>query len=211
MRTFKSRRAVDSPHRPAPFVFRPSTAWIVGIAAGLALALWVVIEARHGLGTLTRRLPQMAIFAILVGAVFVRPCVEVGPDGVSIHNVVRGFYVPFGVLAELGTEFCLTVIDTTGHSYRAWSAPAASRITARKSAAPARDFPRYPMSTNLPVDTSRSDADSIARVIRKLKTDFDGRNPGGVTAVEVTTTWSRRVLVALAVAVLLTVATALSG
>lgn len=210
MPAFRSARTVDDQRSPM-FVFRPRTAWVVGVAAGVALVLWVVIEARQGAWTLAKRLPQMAVFGTIVYAVFVRPCVEVDPNGVTVRNVVRDVRIPFRVLADVGTEFSLRLTATSGRTYQSWSAPAASRITQRKVADPHRDFPRYPTPADLPVDTSRSDADSIARVVRKLKSTFDREQAALRSPGEVSTTWPAGMLTCLAVAVLLTVVAAWWG
>lgn len=141
------------------------------------------------------------------------PCsvarVVVSAWGVVLRNVLRDVHIPFEALADIGTQYALTLTTVDGHRFQAWAAPAAGRLGAarmteeeRKALTWSGPLDEIPSSAAL-----RSDAGAVAVVIRRR-----WQRPSPVDAVDighiplpgaqVRIRWASGVLMALAVCAL---------
>lgn len=187
----------------AEYVFRPKIGLAICVAWASLTLLWMVVEARRDLVPMIIRLPLAGTLGLLVFAAFGRPCVTISDDGVSLHNLFRNVWIPFGQMTDVTTQFCLTITDRNGRRHNAWAAPAAGRGILGSIAGPAtRPNPFATMPGPL-IDTTRSDADSVARAVRNLRSAAADPSTPGLDQVraEVATP----VLIPLAIGILLTV------
>lgn len=150
-------------------VFRPPIGILVTALWVVVTLLWAVVAATAGWGALAGQVPLMLLLATLVHAACGRPLVAVGPDGVLLRNVFRDVRVPWSALAAVDTRYALTLSDHAGRRFRAWAAPAPSRLsTARATPSDLRSVGWDPADGPIPVSaTLRSDAGAAAALIRR--------------------------------------------
>ena len=97
---------------------------------GLAIAIWVLaglalvaMLTQGGIEGLIRGATWALLPALLVWALFWRPCVIVDDGGVELINVVRTIRLPWPSITEVDTRWALTLHTAYGR-YAAWAAPA---------------------------------------------------------------------------------------
>ena len=170
------------------FVFRPRTGLVVSLAWLLISVLWVVVEARNGIGAVLSALPLIATLAVGMLMLFGRPSVTVSRSTVLIRNVLRDVLIPFDAVADIGTQYCLKITDRAGRSYQAWAAPAPSRFSTTRvtdeelRALALQDQDSVPASATL-----RSDAGAVAATISVRMNAYRGSGApalGNGTAIE---------------------------
>jgi len=186
----------------AEFVFRPWTGFAVCLAWGTVAIAIVLAELHAGWFEAVRAAPTIAVSSSVVYAVFGRPRVMVWPDGVLLRNVLRDVYIPFAALAELGTQYALTVRTVDGRQHRSWAAPATGRIgAARLTEADRRTLGFSDWTDEIPSSAGlRSDAGAAAVAIRRRWRPRDrAAEAGSMAGVEVR--WSATSLRMIAVCV----------
>jgi hypothetical protein len=197
---------------PGEFLFRPTSAYVLGGTWALVTAVWLgLAAATDGPVGLLRQLPPAVFAAATVVVVLVRPSVRVDADGVLVRNPLRDVTVPWGALGELSTQYVLTLTCRSGRRVQAWAAPAGSRIGAARVTD--RDVQALgwrpgdgPIAASA---TIRSDSGAAAVAVRRGWQRYlaDGARDGGAAIPTETVRWSVPVLVVEAVAL---VAAALS-
>jgi hypothetical protein len=214
---------VTSAKRPSgatvdQFVFRPRTG-LVACALWAALAVvWLAIELPTGWASAAARLPLIGAISTVVYAVFYRPRVIVSGDDVLVVNVIRDIDIPFRALADVQTQYALTLTTVDGRRFQAWAAPASGRIGASRVTEEERKTLSWNGSMDeIPASASlRSDAGAAAVAIRRrwqppsgavlpvagaasIGDDIptDGLRPDGLHSVRIR--WASRVLLVFAV------------
>ncbi len=116
-------------------VYRTLPARIVGwlMVGGAMLFGFTVIRTEAQLGR-SVLLPMAVVLVVVsvVWAVLLRPHVELRADGVTNRNVVTDTHVPFSRLAEVGHQWALELIDTSGHRHSSWAVPKQREFSARR-------------------------------------------------------------------------------
>jgi len=105
-------------------VLRPASAlWTFGIVA--AFLLWLFSDAviRGAWEYALTALPWLLLILWVVYVVVLRPCVALGPDGITIVNVFRRHRVPWLLVDDFTTRFSLLVRLRDGRTIRSWGAP----------------------------------------------------------------------------------------
>ncbi len=189
-------------------VFRPLTGLVITGLWMVATAGWVAAAAAAGPGSLLGQLPSMLVIGCLVYAGGTRPLVAVGPDGVLLRNAYRDVRVPWSALAAVDTRYALTLTTGAGQHYRAWAAPAPSRLgAARATPSDLRAVGWDPADGPIPASaTVRSDAGAAAALIRRLW-DPTSNTPDATSRAEVR--WASGILLGTALAAAATGVTAL--
>lgn len=107
-------------------VFRTLPARIFGwslVVATVALAVLLVQgEQQRELDIMT----PVAVTGFVVAVVWVgllRPCVVLRSDGVVLRNLLIDTIVPFSRLQEVGREWSLELVDTSGRKHSSWAVP----------------------------------------------------------------------------------------
>ena len=111
-------------------VFRPLFVRVLSVVVWVLLVVFWALSWRDGAGPGLRTTPVLLLIAVLVYALFWRPCVRVDEDGVTLVNVLRDVRVPFSVLQAVTTQFALTV-HSGDRKWAAWAAPAPGRTSVR--------------------------------------------------------------------------------
>ena len=101
--------------------FGRALAIFIWALAGLAL---VAMLTQGGVEGLARGAAWALLPAVLVWAMFWRPCVVVDDGGVELVNVFRTIRLPWPSITEVDTRWALTLHTAYGR-YAAWAAPAA--------------------------------------------------------------------------------------
>jgi hypothetical protein len=100
--------------------FGQGLAVLIWVLAGLALA---AILSQGGVEGLVRGAAWALLPALLVWAMFWRPCVVVDDGGVELVNVFRTIRLPWPSITEVDTRWALTLHTAYGR-FAAWAAPA---------------------------------------------------------------------------------------
>jgi hypothetical protein len=116
--------------------FARALAFFIWVLAGLAL---VAMVTQGGVGGLARGAAWALLPALLVWAMFWRPCVIVDDGGVELVNVFRTIRLPWPSITGVDTRWALTLHTAYGR-YAAWAAPASGwqrgrRLTAQDARA----------------------------------------------------------------------------
>jgi hypothetical protein len=116
----------STPARPRSerIVLRPASAlWTFGIVA--AFLLWLLTDAviRGAWEYALSALPWLLLILWVVYVLLLRPCVALGPDGITIVNVFRRHRIPWKLVDDFTTRFSLLVRLTDGRAIRSWGAP----------------------------------------------------------------------------------------
>ncbi|QTE28828.1 PH domain-containing protein [Pengzhenrongella sicca] len=192
---------------PSGQVFRPRSALPVAVVLALGALAWAgsaVVD--DGAAGLLRQLPAIVLATTAAAAVLVRPTVTVGPAGVALRGVLRDVDVPWAELAEVRTQYALTLVTRDGRRFAAWAAPAAgrfadARLTPREVAAmgldPARELPTVSGSVETP---SGAVADWVRRAWDRAPEDEPPGAASGGPGPGVRTRPARAVLAAVGIA-----------
>lgn len=100
--------------------FGRGLAVFIWVLAGLAL---VALVNQGGVDGLIRGGAWPLLAALLVWAMFWRPCVVVDDGGVELINVFRTIRLPWPSITEVDTRWALTLHTAYGR-FAAWAAPA---------------------------------------------------------------------------------------
>lgn len=101
--------------------FGRALAAFIWVLAGLAL---VAMLTQGGVQGLVRGAAWALLPALLVWAMFWKPCVIVDDGGVELVNVFRTIRLPWPSITTVDTRWALTLVTAYG-KYAAWAAPAA--------------------------------------------------------------------------------------
>jgi hypothetical protein len=105
-------------------VLRPASAlWTFGIVAAFLLWLFTDAVIRGAWAYALSALPWLLLILWVVYVVMLRPCVALGPDGITIVNVFRRHRIPWTLVDDFTTRFSLLVRLTDGRAIRSWGAP----------------------------------------------------------------------------------------
>jgi len=110
--------------RSERIVLRPASAlWTFGLVA--AFLLWLFSDAviRGAWEFALSVLPWMLLIVWVVYVVMLRPCVALGPSGITIVNVFRRHLIPWHLVDDFTTRFSLLVRLKDGSAIRSWGAP----------------------------------------------------------------------------------------
>jgi hypothetical protein len=114
---------------PEPVALRPSGVRVLAVITWVLLLVFVALTVQDDLGAALRFAPFAALVALVVYALFWRPCVRVDADGVTLTNVVRDVRIPFSRLQDVRTRFALT-LETVEGTFTSWASPAPGRTSA---------------------------------------------------------------------------------
>lgn len=140
---------------------------VIAIVAVVAL---VTTAVNSGFVAFMRGLGPGLLIPAVVWALFWRPSVDVGDDGVTLRNILRTITVPWPAVAWIDTKYALTIGTADDRKYTAWAAPAPGFVTARRSSRKDREY--LPQSTYAegsirPGDLASSLSGQAAFVIRQ--------------------------------------------
>jgi len=114
---------------PEPVALRPAGVRVLAAITWVLLVVFVVLTSMDDVTSALRFAPFAGLVALVVYAVFWRPCVRVDADGVTLANVVRDVRVPFSRLEDVRTRFALT-LETVEGTFTSWASPAPGRTSA---------------------------------------------------------------------------------
>lgn len=109
--------------------FGRALAVFIWVLAGLAM---VAMLTQGGVSGLARGAPWALLPALLMWAMFWRPCVVVDDGGVELVNVFRTIRLPWPSITEVDTRWALTLHTAYGR-FAAWAAPASGRQRGRRA------------------------------------------------------------------------------
>lgn len=196
-----------------PVVFRPRGGVVlaaVAIAICVVALVWLTIT--DGLAGLVLWGWPIALFAWLAYLLYIRPAVRVTDGFVEMQNIFRTHRVPWGDVADVESRYALTIRTRDGKTLRAWAAPAPGArqaLTTRReeiASAPGPGDLRRPSDA---AGTESGDATAlVVRALERHRRAGDPELPGGTA-----TTWALwplgvTLLLAIAVAISLTQASA---
>jgi hypothetical protein len=105
-------------------VLRPASAlWTFGIVAAFVVWLFADAVLRGATEFALTALPWLLLILWAVYVVMLRPCVALGPDGITIVNVFRRHRIAWSLVDDFTTRFSLLVRLTDGRTIRSWGAP----------------------------------------------------------------------------------------
>lgn len=169
--------------RYARTVFRPRTGMIMGIGAAVVCAVAIVgLFIEVPLHEWIRIAPALALVGVLGVVMFWLPSLTVGPEGITVRNVLRTIEVPWSAVRLVDTKYSL-VLETAEGKVTAWAAPSPGRHAAfvtrtaevERAAATSLDSPR-------PGDLESTTSGAPATVIRRTLDDLI--ESGGLGAPE---------------------------
>lgn len=114
---------------PEPVALRPNGVRVLAATTWVLLAAFLVLTVRDDVASALRFAPFAGLVALVVYALFWRPCVRVDADGVTLSNVVRDVRIPFSRLEDVRTRFALT-LETVEGTFTSWASPAPGRTSA---------------------------------------------------------------------------------
>uniref|UniRef100_UPI00186B1032 PH domain-containing protein n=2 Tax=Georgenia thermotolerans TaxID=527326 RepID=UPI00186B1032 len=124
-------------------VFRPTSARVYAVITWVVAAIVLAaFGANGGIGEVVRYGAIPLAMAVFGWAVFWRPCVEVGGDGVILANVLRTVEVPWGAIERVDTRWGLRLVTAHG-AVTAWAAPARAGMGRARSARRAEQLPDH--------------------------------------------------------------------
>ena len=122
-------------------VFRPTSARVYAVITwAVAAVVLAAFGANGGIGEVARYGAIPLAVAVFGWAVFWRPCVEVGDDGVVLANVLRTVEVPWGAIERVETRWGLRLVTPNG-AVSGWAAPARAGIGRAPQRAGAEQLP----------------------------------------------------------------------
>ena len=105
-------------------MLRPASAlWTFGIVAAFVVWLFADAVLRGATEFALTALPWLLLILWAVYIVMLRPCVALGPDGITIVNVFRRHRIAWSLVDDFTTRFSLLVRLTDGRAIRSWGAP----------------------------------------------------------------------------------------
>ncbi|MBG6057303.1 hypothetical protein RCH16_000495 [Cryobacterium sp. MP_M5] len=108
--------------------FRANSSVLVFAAVVVACAVLLGdAGARQRWDVVAAALPAAVLVLWAAWLVFLRPCLRVGEDGLTVVNIVRTTVVPWDQVDEVTTRFQTVVILVSGERLRCWGAPTAAR------------------------------------------------------------------------------------
>lgn len=122
-------------------VFRPDSSRVYAVICWVvAAAVLVAFAVNGGVVELVRYGALPLAVAAFGWTVFWRPHVAVGPDGVTLANVVRTVVVPWGAIDTVETRWGLRLRTAAG-AFGAWAAPARAGFGRARSLREAENLP----------------------------------------------------------------------
>ncbi len=105
-------------------MLRPASAlWTFGIVAAFVVWLFADAVLRGATEFALTALPWLLLILWTVYVVMLRPCVALGPDGITIVNVFRRHRIAWSLVDDFTTRFSLLVRLRDGRAIRSWGAP----------------------------------------------------------------------------------------
>lgn len=106
----------------------PVIAWIV-IGAATVAALLILAQLPSERAVALMGVP--AVLAAVAWSCYLRPCVVLEPDSLTIVGVACSVVIPFARIDRLEVRLGLTVRSVDGRPYSAWALPSAGRSLGR--------------------------------------------------------------------------------
>lgn len=137
----------SAPHRSAPIaVLRTTSAVVVPVIIWAAIGyLSVDLLLRGTPGVIASYLPGLALAAWLTGIVLFAPRLEVGPDALTSHEILRTYRLPYERVVDIRVGGTVTIdyTDAAGRSrrLRPWNAPGVVRLGRTPTRRPATAAP----------------------------------------------------------------------
>jgi hypothetical protein len=155
------------------------------VAGGLAS---IVISS--GFAAVARYGWPLVFIGFAAWALFWQPRLMITGGGVTLYNVLRTVYVPWGAIREIDTKYALTLLTATeagAASYTAWAAPAPTRYSVRS--VNKQELRLLPESTFLaetirPGDVPSTDSGYAAQLIRTRWEDSRAHGNSGSELLE---------------------------
>ncbi len=108
--------------------FRATSSGVVFAAIVLAcVVLLVDAVLRLRWDVVASALPTVSLVVWAGWLIFVRPCLRVGDDGLTVVNILRTSVVPWSQVDEVTTRLQVVVRLASGERLRSWGAPIAAR------------------------------------------------------------------------------------
>lgn len=153
------------------YTYRPTFSRILAGATALICAIaLVVVLIQDSFSDVLGVLPWLLLVSGAAWAVFWQPAVQVGDGGVRLVNVTRTIDLPWPSIQRIDTKWALALVTAYG-TFTAWSAPAPSRMSARRLSR--QEGKELPESTYVAKDTIRpgdapgSPSGDVALVVRR--------------------------------------------
>lgn len=187
-------------------VFRQRLPLALGVACGLTGLLLLVPIVRSWAENPEPLFAAWVLFALaLVWALFVRPAVLLGDDGVTIRNIVRDIHIPWAQVTRVDTRWNLKVY-VQDRGYTAWAIASQVERPRLSSLRPSAQSGRTEQHLGADARSSTSEpkvtAAVVARAIESARNDHaEAVARGALTAApdgQVRVTWVRLVLAILA-------------
>ncbi|WP_152230795.1 PH domain-containing protein [Georgenia ruanii] len=122
-------------------VFRTTSARVYAVITwAVAAVVLAALGANGGIGEVVRYGAIPLAMAVFGWAVFWRPSVEVGDDGVVLTNVLRTVEVPWGAIDRVETRWGLRLVTSRG-AVNGWAAPARAGVGRARSQRRAEHLP----------------------------------------------------------------------
>ncbi|HEY5842410.1 MAG TPA: PH domain-containing protein [Nakamurella sp.] len=149
--------------------FGRALAVVIWVLAGLAV---VAMVTQGGVDGLLRGAPWAWLPALLVWAMFWRPCVVIDDGGVELVNVFRTIRLPWPSITDVDTRWALTLHTAYGR-FAAWAAPASGwQLGRRLTEQDSREVPLEVSSTG-----------------KSMRASDSPSSPAGEAAIEVRRRW----------------------
>jgi hypothetical protein len=182
------------------YSFRPAYGQALTIGIGIVAILSLTFTA-PSVGIFLRYLGPAIFVTALTWALFWRPVVKVGDDGVTIRNVLQTVAMPWQGIEWVDTKYALTL----GHAdtkYTAWAAPAPGLAASKRAQrADKRNLPKdtYVGGSIRPGDLASSLSGQAAMLIRRQLEQLPPSKRDTGTAEPVRKAWNIDVVAVLAV------------
>lgn len=112
--------------------FQPTFGRVLTIAVTAIAVVSLVLTAIGDVGDALRYLGPTLLIPALTWALFWRPAVTVGTEGVEMRNVAQSVDIPWESIESVDTKYSLTI--TAGdRTWSAWAAPAPGMVAARRA------------------------------------------------------------------------------
>lgn len=122
-RTFTFRRITSR-----TITFRANSSGLVFAAVVVACAVLLGdAGARQRWDVVAAASPAAVLVLWAAWLVYLRPCLRVGDDGLTVVNILRTTVVPWDQVDEVTTRFQTVVVLVSGERLRCWGAPTAAR------------------------------------------------------------------------------------
>lgn len=184
--------------------YRPKTALVFGLVVAF-LAVFGLFSAISGSSwqVAVESSPLVALLIFTSWAVFMKPAIRVGEEGVEINNVLRSHKLSWGAIERIDTRWALTIFASQ-KKFTAWSAPAPGRhagFLANREQGEHLPESSYLAGTIRPGDLINTDSGVAAAHIRRI---WDQKKHQNLSA-EVSSRWHLKTIAVFCLLLTLTI------